>query len=376
LVNKINVNEIKHQSRLKRLGLDTGMTGIPAFLIYLREDINLKNIFSLSSHDEVRILQEKAKCEEDRKTISYLIPFFESGGTRAIVITSKLKGSNEDEYLADLIGSNSGYDFKSGIYNLSKASDLADLVVVPQASVLLTGENHETFYQQLTSYIEEIGNYFVLIDTPIRYKVSECVEWSKKVRSSEAAVFYPWVISNNIVAPPAAAIAGIIQNNDKQNFISDSPANRSVNLNWLPVVVSTPAELNYLTENKVNALHYFGQGDIRIWGAYTLTPDNDNNKRNISTRRALKAIEKSLNNICEAYVLEPLKWDISNEVEMAIEEFFNKVPQIFDPTVRAPFQVRAYISKDKASSDILEINIRFKLPNTLDEMNLALDYKG
>jgi hypothetical protein len=373
-INQISVNEFKPLRKVTRLGLDTGLTGVPAFLIYLREELST-DIFHVNSHENIRALINDSKNPEDKKTWEYLLPFFETGGTMALIVSSPLTGKNEGDILADMIGHDQSYKSKTGIYKLRSVTDYADLVLAPQASQLLSGDQHLTFYKSLFSFVETLDAFFVFSDLPRTSTIQEQVEWSKKVNCAESGLFYPWLVCDGKLTPPGPVVAGIYQNNDKINNISDNPSNRAQVFGWNPIIVNTPNELNYLNENRVNCIQFFSSKDIRIWGAFTLSSELEAGKKFIAIRRALKSTKRALDHICEQYVLEPLINDVSNEIEMTIESFFEDNLEILDPMVKHPFSVDVDINKEDVE-DYIQVDVSFKLPNSLDEIKMALEYQS
>ncbi len=373
-VNKISINEFTPSKTVRRIGLDTRLSGVPAFLLYLREPLE-ESIFHLNSHEDVRVLIERTENEDDRKTWKMILSFFETGGSLALVAISKLESDGQNNILSEMIGIDGGLESSSGIFKLRRITELADLVVVPQAPQLLNKENLIVFYNKLIGFSEKIASFFIFMDTPIKSSIEESAEISNRIFSSDAALFFPWMVCDDVVVPSSIIVSGIYQNNDRVYSVSDNPSNRPQKIPWKPIYILGPNELSYLNENKINCIQILSDDDVRIWGAYTLSVSSDSNDRFISVRRAMKSIKRTLDHVCSPYVLAPLVRDISNEIEITIEDLFNKNKEIFDPMIKNPFKVYVAINTESAIGYI-DVDVRVKLPNCLDELKLAIEYEN
>jgi hypothetical protein len=94
----------------------------------------------------------------------------------------------------------------------------------------------------LIAHAESSGAYrFVVLDTPPEQTPGAALGIKRRIDSSFAALYYPWVtapnplaqkgnksIAQEILLPPSGFVCGIYARNDKTRGVSKSPANETV----------------------------------------------------------------------------------------------------------------------------------------------------
>ena len=127
-----------------------------------------------------------------------------------------------------------------------------------------------------------------------------------------------------IVLAPGAAIAGVYAKVDRTRGVWKAPANVSLNDVSKPLVnLDDEAQqtLNVDTTGKsVNAIRSFTGKGILVWGARTLT-GNDNEWRYVSVRRFFNMVEESVKKATEQFVFEPNDANTWSKVRAMIENF-------------------------------------------------------
>lgn len=128
----------------------------------------------------------------------------------------------------------------------------------------------------------------------------------------------------NIILPPSSAIAGIYCQVDSSRGVWKAPANVSLSLVKEPMVRiddDDQKDMNVTgTGKSVNAIRVFSGKGILVWGARTLS-GNDNEWRYISVRRFYNMVEESVKKATEPFVFEPNDANTWGKVKGMIENF-------------------------------------------------------
>lgn len=355
------------QSSLKRsqakIGLLRGNTGVPVFYFLidgLAAPLSLE-LRSLESLEELRI---KYSSSSNTVCFNALQAFFETGGTSAHL--ALMPWNKEESALTQLLGLDRGLTLRTGIHTLRDFREVCDLVAAPQAATLLSTEERNHFYNELTRLASP--HFFTLIDTELTLNVGQIQV--PEISSPDAAVFLPWLQWNDVLVPASVMAAVCIQKNDKTRGISQLPVNQPLPQALLPLIQLTPAELGQLTENKMNVFHRFSDGEVRLWSGRTLSQEYAFETQIISLRRTLNAVQEAVSSICEAFVLEPLGDGLSHQVDVAIQSALQPLTAIFSSD-KSPFQTDVTVIR-KGFDDILNVNLKVSLPYVLEEVSLSL----
>lgn len=127
--------------------------------------------------------------------------------------------------------------------------------------------------------------------------------------------------------PAGGAIAGIYCNVDTHRGVWMAPANLSLNSTLMPSAEITSAEqenlnVDPLSGKSVNAIRYFPDKGVLVWGARTLE-GNSNDWRYISVRRTVSYVERSLDVALQDYVFESNNAMTWLKAKTMIESFLN-----------------------------------------------------
>lgn len=352
--------------RPRRVGLLRERTGIPLFLLFLHE--GSMGSHELHSVEDVESHIFRATNLQDKQAWRLLLPFFEGAGTSAYVYTSPLS-QDSTNHVADLLGAERSLTTRTGLHAVKGWTEYCDLLVIPQLSSLLNLDQWLLFVDAAFSFLSKTQHYFFLLDLP-KNSQPLYTENLNKLENPDAAIYFPWIVRDSEVLPPAPLVAAAFQANDLDN-IQDLPANRTLRVPYRPIQHFSPTNLADFLDKRINVIHELAPNDVRIWGAQTLASRRDGEARYISTRRTLTAVKEAIHELCEPFVLEPLYNDLPKIVDVALQSAFQPFRRIFDTSVRDPFRTNVRVIR-KRTEDILQVDVQFLFPFALDEINFSL----
>jgi phage tail sheath protein FI len=271
-----------------------------------------------------------------------------------------------------MLGQDRGIRTRSGIHMLKSFTEFADLVVVPQASQILSAGEHRAFYQRLVEEIGQLQHYFFIMDFLKHQSAQEISQHWKGFHSPDCAAYAPWVLYKGQAFAPGMSVAAAIQLNDAENGLSDLPANRALKGRPTPLYTLHPREVRRLQDMRVNAFQQMGADDVRIWGGLTMADPCDNDFKFLTTRRALLAVKEAVEEICAPFVMEPLQEDsLPSRVEASLSSIFSRVNKLFDPDAKTPFAFKVGVSP-MDDEDVLVVDMKYHVPYALNEVSMSL----
>lgn len=252
----------------------------------------------------VTYINERSKmCTvTETETNRMILPVFQasaSGGKDGIAELSP----------SDFIGHYSGLVDYSGIGCFESRSDIS-LIAAPDLNWLMQSPGKtiderlaDVFAVQnaLVSQAERFPGRFAILDIPDTFDVMGAIGWRKKIDSSFAAAYYPFIDvldpldpigAKTVRVPPSGSVCGCIVATDNEKGIFHAPANCVLQG---AVGISnrvTEGEHEMLYSVGINVLKYFPGKGIKIWGVRTLS--SDPNWRYINVRRTFSQISASL----------------------------------------------------------------------------------
>lgn len=207
-----------------------------------------------------------------------------------------------------------------------------DLMALYQAGEIdMKGIQH--FQQTMIDYCEYNRNCFAIIDSPPSMMTEHVREWRLTMNydSSRAAVYYPWLIDSGKGGwgsrgiPPCGHIAGILMRTQIEHGVQKTPANEIVyDASDLDVHV-TRGEQDMLNPLGINILQSTPSGEIRVWGARTLSSDSTH--RLIKTRRVLMTIQLSIERAVNWAIFETLNRKARERICCTIRELLRQLWQ-------------------------------------------------
>lgn len=169
------------------------------------------------------------------------------------------------------------------------------------------------------------------------------------------------LVSERVVLPPSAAIAGVYASVDRDRGVWKAPANVSLAAVIGPVSKITDGEQDTLNVDptagkSINVIRAFSGKGTLVWGARTLA-GNDNEWRYVSVRRLFLTIEESTRNATSFAVFEPNDSNTWLKVKGVIESYLYGLWErgaLAGPTPEAAYFVNIGLGKTMTTQDILE----------------------
>lgn len=212
-----------------------------------------------------------------------------------------------------------------------------------------------------------VNNVFNNVMTMINNFASDI---ANRIASLDAAIASSSSVYSNIksavgnsglTVSPSPTIAGVYAATDGARGVWKAPANVALNNVIKPTVAiddNTQAGLNIDTNagKSINAIRFFtGKGNL-VWGARTLT-GNDNNWRYVSVRRTYIMVETSTKNAAFQFVFEPNDIHTWLKVKAMIQNFLYELWQegaLAGVKPEQAYYVSVGLGQTMTSQDILE----------------------
>lgn len=222
----------------------------------------------------------------------------------------------------DLIGSDNGPGKRTGIQALSERDDIS-MVAAP-------GVTSEAVQGALITHCELLRYRMTMLDCPAAAgDVSEIQAHRNNYDSKYAAYYAPWVKSLNPVSgrveafPPSSYAMGICARTDNTVGVHKAPANEVVRNVSDVVLPFTAAEQDVLNPVGVNLIRDLTPRGIRLWGARTISSDQE--WKYVNIRRLFIYIEHSIDIGTQWVVFEPNSESLWARVVETITSFLNGV---------------------------------------------------
>ncbi len=191
----------------------------------------------------------------------------------------------------------------------------------------------EVLWQTMLQHCAEMGNRFLLLDSPRGLHGEHLAQLVESVRErcpktcSFGALYYPWLRKGDQLYPPSGAIAGVYARSEREhgpfgvawppaNQVIKGASNLEVRLDW--------QESGDLADRNVNPLVIQPARGVVVWGARTLT--NDPNFVHINSRRVVSMVAEQLRRDNEWAVFEQNDhkvWTVlERNARIRLEEFW------------------------------------------------------
>jgi hypothetical protein len=148
-----------------------------------------------------------------------------------------------------------------------------------------------------------------------------------------AAVYYPWikvpdelsVQGPNRVVPPSGHIAGAYAYTDNQFGVQKPPAN--VELQFIADVdlAVTDVQQGFLNPAGINAIRPIPGRGIRVWGARSISQDDDSDWKYIHIRRLMSMIEDSVEKASQWVVFQPNDFNLRRMLTHSLNTFLQSI---------------------------------------------------
>jgi phage tail sheath protein FI len=252
--------------------------------------------------------------------------FFDNGGRRLFVSRVVPQALREDAKLgrapkeghadgADRLGDVNADDYGEALRAFERNEDVS-IVAAPDAAAQANESVRRAVNDRLITHVSRHRAYRIaVLDTPRDQTPTQALEVRSRVNSHRAALYYPWVVVANPLAPgdkatpaeltlpPSGFICGIYARTDVQRGVWKAPANEVVlgalrfesNINL--------AQQELLNAAGVNCLRFFRGRGYRVWGARTASLDPE--WKYVNVRRYFDYLERSIDRGTQWVVFEP-----------------------------------------------------------------------
>lgn len=208
-------------------------------------------------------------------------------------------------------------------------------------------------YNSVASYI----NSFVAdVNARITSLEAQLVATNATYAAIKAAI-----ANEGIITPPSGAIAGVYAAVDGTRGVWKAPANVPLNTVIEPVVdidddMQGNLNIDPNSGKSVNAIRSFTGKGIYVWGARTLT-GNDNDFRYVSVRRFFIMVEESVKLAAYQFVFEPNDANTWTRIRAMIENYLTNLWRqgaLAGPKPEASFWVKVGLGQTMIFQDVLE----------------------
>jgi hypothetical protein len=226
-------------------------------------------------------------------------------------------------------GAPSGADYGNALDALSRIEDIS-IVAAPGHSAYA---EFQAIQGQLIEHVERRRAYRVaVLDTPPDQTLGDAQQTRSRVDSTRAALYYPWVVTDNplagpkdetvpreILVPPSGFVCGIYARNDVERSVAKAPANEVVRGALRFETDINFAEQEVLNPAGINCLRFFPGRSYRVWGARTASSDPE--WKYVNVRRYFLYLEHSIDRGTQWAVFENNGERLWANVRETIESF-------------------------------------------------------
>ena len=161
---------------------------------------------------------------------------------------------------------------------------------------------------------------FAVLDAPPASTIDEVLAARSSIDSSYAAMYYPWVTTENSVQlPPSGFVCGIFARTDTARGVWKAPANETViGAVDLQAAIDTHGQ-ERLSAQGINSIRSFPSRGILLWGARTTSSDPQ--WKYVNVRRYFIYLEQSICDGLQWVVFEPNGEPLWAAVQQTITNF-------------------------------------------------------
>ena len=201
-------------------------------------------------------------------------------------------------------------DYENALKLFDNLDDV-NLICVP-------GQGSSAMIEKITSYAENRGNVFAIIDGEKTLTADTAVTLAKTLNKKYSAMYYPWIKVSDPLSgklrdcPPCGHIMGVYARTIQERGVWKAPAGVEAVVRGAVDVLSvlTKADCDKLNPANVNAIMPRANYGIVVWGARVL--GSDDSMKYISDVLLNVNIKESITNGTQWAVFEPnnkLLWD-------------------------------------------------------------------
>ena len=175
--------------------------------------------------------------------------------------------------------------------------------------------------QALIEHVSQPERFrFAVFDAPPAATIDEVLAARSSIDSSYAAMYYPWVTTQNSVQlPPSGFVCGIYARTDNARGVWKAPANETVTgAVDLQTAIDTHGQ-ERLSAQGINSIRSFPARGILLWGARTASQDPL--WKYVNVRRYFIYLEQSIHDGLQWVVFEPNGEPLWKAVRQTITNF-------------------------------------------------------
>ncbi len=196
---------------------------------------------------------------------------------------------------------------------LKAFEDIDDISIVAAPGSTFNYENNKadanTVINLLIGHAQRMRYRIAVLDSGNAQTVGQVRAMRGQFDSTYAALYYPWVrildpvTNTEIVLPPSGFVAGIYARNDINRGVFKAPANEVVTLALGFELLLNKGQQEVLNPEGVNCFRFFEGRGYRLWGARTITSDQE--WKYVNLRRYFAYLEHSIDKGTQFAVFEP-----------------------------------------------------------------------
>jgi phage tail sheath protein FI len=230
----------------------------------------------------------------------------------------------------DFIGRDEGPGARSGLRALAAVEEVAALAVPDAmgAYVRRGGPQADLEVQRvqdaMVDLCENAKDRFAILDLPPTRDIDLVRRWRRRVDSSYAAFYFPWVVmpgadGAGAVLPPSGLVAGVFSRCDTAQGAHKAPANEPLTNAMGVTLPLLDDDLGRLNAEGINVIRTLPGRGTRIWGARTASDDPA--WRYVNVRRLFILIRRSIAEGTQWVVFEPNNADLWQKTARQVSLF-------------------------------------------------------
>lgn len=226
--------------------------------------------------------------------------------------------------VADFVGTDGGSGKRTGIVALEDIDEVS-VCAVP-------GVWSGTVESALVTHCEQLKDRFAILDPQDDLDIEGIQAFREPFDTRYAALYYPWLVVSDpstnqfVEAPPSGHMAGIYARVDTERGVHKAPANvviRGIRLTDGIAQDVTKRQQDILNPKGINALRFFPGLGQRVWGARTLSSDQQ--WKYVNVRRLFLFLEESIDEGTQWVVFEPNDEALWALVRQTVSNFLTTV---------------------------------------------------
>ncbi|WGV27994.1 phage tail sheath family protein [Halotia branconii] len=308
-------NYIISESQVKKI-----RTGVPAFL-----GLCQKTEIAVNQPQPLKLWSQFEQLFGEPLLDSYLAyavrGFFLNGGSLCYVV--RLRDANLKA-------------FSEGLAALAEL-DTIDLVCAPDIMrsppEKTDPEQVQLMQSAVLNHCSLLGDRFAILDSLPRANLEQVQAQRQRLTQSYGALYYPWIRivegpqQSSYFVPPCGHIAGVYARSDRRIGVHKAPANEILQGVVDLEVNLTNAQQDQLNPQSINCLRSFPGRGIRVWGARTLSLEQDQDWLYINVRRLFLTVKRWIELNMTNMVFEPNSNRLWAIIERELTIFFNDLFQ-------------------------------------------------